>query len=411
MKNTFGNSVSVTLFGESHGEELGIVIDGLAPGIPVDQEFIAHQLDLRRPSGKISTARQEADPFRIVSGVFQGKTTGTPLTILIPNESQHSKDYAATRALARPGHADFTAYAKYHGFEDYRGGGHFSGRVTAPLVAAGAICQKALAARGIFIGTHVAQCGNAHDSAFASDETTLKQQILQLDQRVFATLDESAKEAMRAEIEAAAAHHDSVGGVLETAVVGMPAGVGEPWFDSLESVLSHGLFSIPAVKGVQFGAGFDLACEHGSVFNDSFRMDGSRVVTETNHNGGINGGISNGMPLLFRCAIKPTPSIFQAQETVDFLAGENATLQIKGRHDPAIIHRARVVVDSVVALVLCDMLAQRFGTDWLAAPNTQTPNSQVTNAQIAGISVLNDYEEKTSTNARQENENAASEDN
>ena len=367
MKNTFGNSVSITLFGESHGAELGAVLDGLAPGIPVDQAFIAHQLDLRRPSGRISTARQEADPFRIVSGVFQGKTTGTPLTILIPNTSQHSKDYAATRALARPGHADYTAFAKYHGFEDYRGGGHFSGRVTAPLVAAGAICLQALQARGIFVGTHIAQCGSVRDDAFSTDATTLKQQLLDLDQRVFATISDSAAAQMKEEIEAAATVHDSVGGILETAVIGMPAGVGEPWFDSLESMLSHGLFSIPAVKGVEFGAGFDLACSTGSRFNDAFRMaDDGRVITETNNNGGINGGISNGMPLQFRCAVKPTPSIFQPQETVDFLAGENATLQIQGRHDPAIIHRARVVVDSVVALVLCDALALRCGTDWLA---------------------------------------------
>ena len=367
MKNTFGNSVSITLLGESHGAELGAVLDGLAPGILIDQAFIAHQLDLRRPSGRISTARQETDPFRIVSGVFQGKTTGTPLTILIPNASQYSKDYAATRALARPGHADYTAFAKYHGFEDYRGGGHFSGRVTAPLVAAGAICLQALQAHGVFVGTHIAQCGSVRDDAFATDADTLKQQILDLDQRVFATICDTAATQMKEEIEAASAAHDSVGGILETAVVGMPAGVGEPWFDSLESMLSHGLFSIPAVKGVEFGAGFDLACSTGSRFNDAFRMaDGGRVITETNNNGGINGGISNGMPLQFRCAVKPTPSIFQPQETVDFLAGKNATLQIQGRHDPAIIHRARVVVDSVVALVLCDALALRYGTDWLA---------------------------------------------
>ena len=366
MKNTFGNSVALTLFGESHGSEIGAVLDGLAPGIAIDEAFIAHQLDLRRPAGTISTARHEADAFRIVSGVFEGKTTGTPLTILIPNSAQSSKDYAATRALARPGHADYTAFAKYHGFEDYRGGGHFSGRVTAPLVAAGAICLSALQAHGIYVGTHIAQCGNAHDEAFSADADALKKQICELNGRIFATLSEHAAQAMQQEIEKVAAMNDSVGGVLETAVVGMPAGVGEPWFDSLESLLSHGLFSIPAVKGVEFGAGFDLTCSTGSVFNDAFRMtENGRVITTTNHNGGINGGISNGMPLQFRCAVKPTPSIFKPQETVDFLSGKNATLTIQGRHDPAIIHRARVVVDSVVALVLCDALALRFGTDWL----------------------------------------------
>lgn len=366
MKNTFGNSVALTLFGESHGPEIGAVLDGLAPGIAVDEAFIAHQLNLRRPAGAISTARHEPDVFRIVSGVFEGKTTGTPLTILIPNTVQNSKDYAATRALARPGHADYTAFAKYHGFEDYRGGGHFSGRITAPLVAAGAICVHALQARGIYMGTHIAQCGGVHDEAFSANTHTLKQQICELNQRVFATLSSTVAQAMQQEIEEVAAANDSVGGVLETAVVGMPAGVGEPWFDSLESMLSHGLFSIPAVKGVAFGAGFDLACSTGSVFNDAFRIasDGY-VVTSTNNNGGINGGITNGMPLQFRCAVKPTPSIFKPQETVDFMRGENATLTIQGRHDPAIIHRARVVVDSVVALVLCDALALRFGTDWL----------------------------------------------
>ena len=366
MKNTFGNSVSVTIFGESHGAELGAIIDGLAPGIVVDQEFIAHQLDLRRPVGKISTARHEADAFRIVSGVFEGKTTGTPVTILVPNTSQHSKDYAATRALARPGHADYTAFAKYHGYEDYRGGGHFSGRITAGLVAAGAIALTALANRGIYVGTHIARCAGIPDAPFAEGEA-LTQQLKDLNQRMFATLDEEAGNQMREAIAAAAADHDSVGGVLETAITGVPAGVGEPWFDSLESVLSHGLFSIGGIKGVQFGGGFDLADVRGSQYNDPFRMtaDGT-VVTTTNNNGGINGGISNGMPITFRCAVKPTPSIYQPQETVDFMAGENAQLEIVGRHDPAIIHRARVVVDSVTALALCDLLALRFGTDWLA---------------------------------------------
>ena len=205
MKNTFGQSVAVTVFGESHGPELGAILDGMAPGIPVDEAFIAHQLDLRRPSGKISTARKETDPFRIVSGVFEGKTTGTALTILIPNSSQHSKDYAATRALARPGHADYTAFAKYHGFEDYRGGGHFSGRITAGLVAAGAIALSALAGKGIYVGTHVAQCGPVADAPFAADEETLKQQLKDLNQRTFATLDDDAAQEMTRVIEKASA--------------------------------------------------------------------------------------------------------------------------------------------------------------------------------------------------------------
>ena len=366
-KNTFGNSVTITIFGESHGAEIGAVLDGLAPGIPVKEEFIAEKLSLRRPAGAISTGRVEPDRFRIVSGVFEGRTTGTAVCILIPNENTRSKDYSATRFLARPGHADYTANCKYHGYEDYRGGGHFSGRVTAALVAAGAIALSALEDKGILIGTHIARCAGVADRGFAGGAglEDLNADIRALSASNFAVLDPAAAAMMRAEIERAAAEGDSVGGVLETAVTGLPAGVGEPWFDSLESVLSHALFSIPAVKGVEFGDGFALADLRGSTANDSFRMSDGTIVTATNRNGGINGGISNGMPLIFRCAVKPTPSIFKEQDTVDFSAGTDEKLLLKGRHDPAIVHRARVVVDCVCALVLCDMLAQRFGTDFL----------------------------------------------
>ena len=360
MKNSFGTSVSVTLFGESHGPEIGAVIDGLAPGLPVDESFIASQLSLRRPAGKISTARQEADAFRIVSGVFEGRTTGTPLALLIPNADTRSGDYE--RGPVRPGHADYTAYIKYHGFEDYRGGGHFSGRITAALVAAGAIVIPALRAKGVLIGTHIARCAGIDDAPFGDNPST---DLEKLNALPFAVLDEDCGIRMRAAIEEAAARGDSVGGVLETAVTGLPAGVGEPWFDTVESVLSHALFSVPAVKGVAFGDGFALADMTGSEANDPFRMQNGRPVTETNRNGGINGGITNGMPLVFRCAVKPTPSISLEQRTVNPLTGEETSLQISGRHDPAIVHRARVVVDSVTALALCDLLAQRYGTDWL----------------------------------------------
>ena len=359
MKNTFGSSVSVTLFGESHGAEIGAVIDGLAPGLPVDESFIAAQLTLRRPAGKISTARQEADPFRIVSGVFEGKTTGTPLALLIPNADTRSGDY--TRGAFRPGHADYTASVKYHGFEDYRGGGHFSGRVTAALVAAGAVVIPALKQKGILIGTHISRCAGVNDAPFGD----LSADLPRLNSLPFAVLDEAQGQKMRLAVEAAAAEGDSVGGILETAVTGLPAGVGEPWFDTLEGVLSHALFSVPAVKGVEFGSGFTLADLRGSEANDPLRNGPEGIRNLTNHNGGINGGISNGMPLLFRCAVKPTPSISKEQLSVNGTTGEDETLQIHGRHDPAIVHRARVVVDSVTALVLCDLLAQRFGTDWL----------------------------------------------
>lgn len=362
MKNTFGHSVSLTLFGESHGAYIGAVLDGLAPGIRVDEDFMRTQLDKRRPAGKISTARREADAFQIVSGVFEGRTTGTPLTVLIPNTAQHSKDYSATRSLARPGHADYTAYAKYHGFEDYRGGGHFSGRVTAALVAAGAIMISALAEKGIYIGTHIKSCAGVADKDFGE----IAEDIKRLNGLDFAVLEDEKGAQMREAIEAAAAEGDSVGGVLETAVIGIPAGVGEPWFDTVEGVISHALFSVPAVKGVQFGDAFDMVNSRGSAYNDRFYISDKEIKTATNHNGGVNGGITNGMPLVFSCAVKPTPSIFKAQDTVDFIKNENSVLELKGRHDPAIIHRARVVIDSVTALALADLLALRYGTDWLA---------------------------------------------
>ena len=360
MKNTFGQSVSVTLFGESHGSEIGAVLDGLAPGLRVDEDFIRHQLSLRRPHGKISTARIEADAFRIVSGVFEGKTTGTPLCILIPNTNTRSGDYE--KGLPRPGHADYTAECKYHGHQDYRGGGHFSGRLTAALVAVGAIAISALRQKGILIGTHIASLAGIPDRPFGELEADLEL----LDETLFPALSPQACAAMQGEIERVASIGDSVGGILETAVTGLSAGVGEPWFDTVEGVLAHALFSIPAVKGVEFGAGFGFESLRGSEANDGFRVENGKVVTTTNHNGGVNGGITNGMPILFRCAVKPTPSIFCEQESVDLTTMQNATLSLGGRHDPAIIHRARVVVDSVTALVLCDLLAQRFGTDFCA---------------------------------------------
>lgn len=370
MKNTFGSSVSATIFGESHGKEIGVVLDGLAPGIRVSEEEIAEKLLLRRPAGSISTKRVEPDHFRIVSGVFNGYTTGTPVCILIPNEKTNSGDYQSMRPLARPGHADYSAYCKYHGYEDYRGGGHFSGRITAALVAAGSIALSALEGKGIRIGTHIARCAGIPDRDFSA----LPEDIRALSETTFAVLDPDAAAAMRDAINIAAESGDSVGGILETAVIGLPAGIGEPWFDSVESVLSHALFSIPAVKGVEFGAGFAFSDMKGSEANDSFAVRDNKIITKSNHNGGINGGISNGMPVMFRCAVKPTPSIYKEQNTADFLTLTEKKIRISGRHDPAIVHRVRVVVDCVTALVLCDLLAQRFGTDYLAA--TEFPKEQ-----------------------------------
>ncbi len=360
MKNTFGNSLSVTLFGESHGEAIGAVIDGLAPGIEIDENFIASQLDLRRPSGKISTARHEGDKVRILSGVFNSKTEGTPLALIIENENTKSSDYEKTRYLARPSHADYTAQVKYGGYQDYRGGGHFSGRITAALVAAGSIAVNMLKKKGVYIATHIKNLHGICDRGFEN----LKDDINYLNSVSYAVLDKKAGEKMIAETEKAAADGDSVGGTLETAVIGLEAGLGEPWFDTLEGQLAHILFSVPAVKGVEFGAGFKFADMTGSEANDSFYIENSEVKTYTNNNGGINGGITNGMPIIFRCAVKPTPSVFKEQKTIDMNLMENAVLSLKGRHDPAVIHRARVVVDSVTALCIADMLTSRHGADW-----------------------------------------------
>ena len=363
MKNTFGNNVSITIFGESHGKSIGAVIDGLAPGLDVDYEYINKLLSLRRPSGTISTARKEMDEFVIESGVFEGKTTGTPVCILIPNSDTRSKDYSSTRWLARPSHADYTANCKYHGFEDYRGGGHFSGRITAAIVAAGALVLPMLNKKGIYIGTHVKRLAGISDREFSH---SIKDEIVSLYEKDFAVLDENKEQSMKDAIISAKQDGDSVGGVLETAIVGLDAGLGEPWFDSFESMLSHALFSIPAIKGVEFGAGFSLADMRGSEANDIFEVKDGIITTKTNNAGGINGGITNGNTVLFRSAIRPTPTLSMEQNTVDINTKQNAKLVSKGRHDPCIVHRARIVVDCMTALTVCDVLSGRYGTDWLA---------------------------------------------
>ncbi len=361
MKNTFGSSLSVTLFGESHGAAIGAVIDGLTPGLEVNYEYIAERLNKRRPHGKISTSRREADEFEIVSGVYNGKTTGTPICVLIRNTDTKSSDYEKIQELARPGHADYTAECKYHGFQDIRGGGHFSGRITAAIVAAGAIVQNALMKKDILIATHIKECAGIGDAEF--DDIRANAETLQ--NASFPVINARAGEKMIAEIEKARNEGDSVGGVLQSAIIGVPTGVGEPFFDSMESIFSHALFSIPGIKGVEFGDGFAVADMRGSEANDAFFTQDGKIETLTNHNGGINGGISNGMPILISCAVKPTPSIAKKQHTVNFKSNENSELEIVGRHDGAIIHRAAPVVDSVLALALADMLLSRFGTDYL----------------------------------------------
>ena len=361
MKNTLGKSLTVTLFGESHGEYIGAVLDGIAPGIEIDLEYIDKMLTLRRPGEAISTPRVEPDEYKIVSGVFCGRTTGAPLTVLIPNVNTSGKSYEDIKDTPRPAHADYAAECKYHGFQDYRGGGHFSGRVTAALVAVGAIVRAALIKKGIKIGTHISELGGICDRSFDK----LESDVALLAAKPFPTISGPEGNAMKKAISECRECGDSIGGVLETAVIGLPQGIGEPWFDTVEGCLAHALFSIPAVKGVEFGLGFGYKNGRGSELNDAFYYDGDAVKTKTNNNGGINGGITNGMPIIFRCAVKPTPSIFKTQGTVNLKEACNTTINIKGRHDPAIIHRARAVVDAVAAITLADLLVLRFGTDWL----------------------------------------------
>ena len=362
MKNTFGNQISITLFGESHGKAIGAVLDGVPSGIAVDEAFIARQMEKRKGINSISTPRREVDAVKILSGVFDGRTTGTPICFMVENTDIKSKDYSLTKDLARPGHADYTAEKRYGGFQDYRGGGHFSGRLTAPLVAAGALALSMLREKGIEIATHISSCGEIKDREFGN----LAEDIRQLENLSFPVLSEKAGKEILSYIEKAKKEGDSVGGTLTTVVTGMPAGVGEPWFDSVESMLSHGLFSIPGVKGVEFGKGFGFAEMMGSDANDEFTVVDGEIVTVTNNNGGINGGITNGMPILFRCAVRPTPSIFKEQTSVRLSEMKEENLRIEGRHDPAIIHRVRAVVDAAAAIAVADMLAVRYGTDYLA---------------------------------------------
>ena len=355
MKNTFGSDLSLTIFGESHGRAIGAVLDGMAAGLPVDETFLAACMDKRRARGDgLSTPRVEADAVQLLSGVVNGRTTGTAIALMIENQNTRSGDYAKTADLLRPGHADFTAYAKYHGFQDARGGGHFSGRVTAALVAGCSIVLAALQRAGIDITTHIARCADIADTPFALDDpAALAAQVGTLASKTegFAVLDAAVEEPMK------------------TAILGLPAGIGEPYFDSVESEIAHLAFSIPAVKGIEFGTGFGFAGLRGSEANDAFRMTAEgAVVTATNHNAGINGGIANGMPVVFRTAVKPTPSIYKQQDTVDYIAKKDAQLSIQGRHDPCIVPRAAIVQTCAAALAVGDLLTARYGARWMTDP-------------------------------------------
>ena len=346
-----------SIFGESHGSAIGVVLEQVPPGLVLDREAISKEMARRAPGkSPLSTARKEADIPEILSGVFEGKTTGTPLCAIIHNSDHHSKDYAKTRFLARPSHGDYTGFVRYQGCNDYRGGGHFSGRLTAPLVFAGAVAKQLLTQRGITVGAHISQIGTVKDKSFAATELT-PTLFQTLSEKAFPTVDDQAGAAMQAEILQAREELDSIGGAIQCAVLGLPVGVGSPDLGcNVEGVLAQHLFAVPAVKGLSFGAGFDFAAMRGSQANDPFYMENGQVKTRTNHSGGVNGGISNGMPILFQVAIRPTPSIGREQDTINFSTMEDAKLTIQGRHDPCIVHRAVPVIEAAAALAICELL-------------------------------------------------------
>ena len=354
MSANWGSHIELSLFGESHGEAIGIVMGNLPAGIRLDMEQIRWYMKRRAPGqNKMSTPRQEKDEVHIVSGLVDGVTTGAPLCAMIYNQNQHSKDYSELKACMRPGHSDYPAYMKYHGFNDVRGGGHFSGRLTAPLVFAGSIARQILKEKGIIVGAHIQSIHHIQDQPFPVDidETLLEQ----LSSKMYPTLDEDVFLQMQEVIESARLQQDSVGGIVECAIINVPAGIGNPFFDSIESHLSPLLFSIPAVKSVSFGQR-NITEMYGHEANDTYYYQEGQVKTKTNHNGGVTGGITNGMPIVFQVGIKPTPSISQIQETVNVQTQTNTQIQVKGRHDPCIVPRAVVVVESMAALGILDML-------------------------------------------------------
>lgn len=365
MSSIFGEKLKISVFGESHGPAVGVVVDGLPSGIELDFEMIAKEMGRRRPSiGNYSTKRQETDQVEIQSGLYHGRTTGTPLCAMIRNLDAHSVDYGNIERLVRPGHADYSGHVRYKGFNDVRGGGHFSGRLTAPVVFAGAVAQHILDKFNITIGSHIDSIYDMRDLGF--DKVNITQEQLQaLREMDIPVNDRSCREAYLEIIEGARKSLNSVGGVIETAIIGLPAGIGSPMFNNVEARLSSMLFSIPAVKGVEFGEGFAITNLYGSEANDSFYTDGRKILTKTNNNGGINGGITNGMPVVFRVAVKPTSSISIDQETVDIKSMENTILKVKGRHDTCITVRAVPVIEAASAIVLCDLLISHYGIDQL----------------------------------------------
>ena len=357
MSSEFGNLLKISVFGQSHGKAIGVVVDGLPAGEAIDLEELNAFLARRKPGkSPLSTARKESDAPVFLSGLENGVTCGAPLCAVIENSDQHSSDYTELRDKPRPGHADYTAFVKWGGQADMRGGGHFSGRLTAPLCIAGGIARQILARRGVYVGAHLWSVGTERDTPFPLRPT--RELFEAVAAKPFPVLDDHAGERMQALILEARQAQDSVGGVIECAAVGLPAGLGDPMFGGVENRLASALFGIPAVKGVEFGDGFAAARAHGSENNDPFIMEGGRVAAETNHAGGILGGITSGMPIVLRTAMKPTPSIARPQRTVSLSAGADTELVIHGRHDPCIAHRAVPVVEAVTAAVLLDLLLE-----------------------------------------------------
>lgn len=342
------------IFGESHGPAVGVVLEGIPAGFSLDMEEISRQMGRRKAKGGLSTSRMEDDLPEILSGFYQGKTTGTPLCAIIRNQNTRSQDYTEMAKLPRPSHGDYAGYIRYHGANDPRGGGHFSGRLTAPLVFAGSIARQLLREKGVEIGAHILQIGIVGDTPF--DPVDISPHLLQkLQEDAFPVLEKAAGEAMKEEIRAAASEGDSVGGIIQCAVTGLPSGIGQPGLECVESIISRHMFAVPAVKGISFGLGFGFAQKKGSEVNDPMRVENGKVVCTQNNNGGITGGITNGMPLVFQTVIKPTPSIAKPQQTVDLSTMQNAELTIHGRHDPCILSRAAVVIESAAALALWEL--------------------------------------------------------
>ncbi|MFW2491021.1 chorismate synthase [Clostridium chromiireducens] len=356
MSGMWGNKLKVSIFGESHGVGIGITIDGLPSGVEIDLEEVMKEMARRAPGkSNLSTARKEADAPEILSGFFEGKTTGTPLCAVIRNADMRSKDYGKLKDLMRPGHADYPGFVRYNGFNDYRGGGSFSGRITAPLVFAGAVCKQVLESKGINIGAHVKSIENIQDKSFYDVELS-KELLAELKTKELPLLISEKEEEMRNTILKAKKEQDSVGGTIECTVLGINPGIGNPFFDSVESTLAHLMFSVPAVKGIEFGKGFDMSRLRGSDCNDEYYYDGENVKTYTNNNGGITGGITNGMPILFKVGIKPTPSISKTQRTIDIVEKKESDLVIEGRHDPCIVQRAVPVIEAVTAIGILDLV-------------------------------------------------------